>query len=366
MAPIDLFSLQRPGRCLGLLLLAFALAPAAADFPAPSRALLPVGGEPANLLELISRPPLGLPGVPLPAGNPPTEASIALGRKMFFDRRLSFNGTLSCAMCHIPEQGFTQNELQLPVGIEGRFVKRNAPTLYNVAYRLALFHDGRESTLENQVWQPLLRDNEMANPSIGFVLDTLNSRFDRWFFGGDDSVMDAPARRGFELFRDVGCSSCHTLAQDYAHFSNDEFYDTGVGWARAMLADGKRDQAVRLAPGVMVVPEVSFASPESNDVGRYEATGDPDDRWHYRTPSLRNVALTAPYMHDGSFPTLASVLEYYNRGAQPHPGLDPRLRPLNLDAAQLKDLQRFLESLTGDNTELLRADGRTEGIGDSL
>ncbi|MCZ6829166.1 MAG: cytochrome C peroxidase, partial [Gammaproteobacteria bacterium] len=102
------------------------------------------------------------------------------------------------------------------------------------------------------------------------------------------------------------------------------------------------------------------------DLGRYEATGRPEDRWLYRTPSLRNVAITAPYMHDGSLPDLPSVLEYYNAGAVSHPGLDPRLRPMGLGAGQLADLQRFLEALTGDNIDVLQADGRAAAIGDRL
>ncbi|MCZ6831513.1 MAG: cytochrome-c peroxidase, partial [Gammaproteobacteria bacterium] len=289
--------------CIGLLLLGFALVAEAADYLVPSRAIQPTGGEPHELLQLLNQPPLGLPPVPVPESNPPTGAGIALGRKLFFDRRLSFNGTLSCAMCHIPEQGFTQYELKTPVGIEGRFVKRNAPSLYNVGYRRHLFHDGRESTLENQVWQPLLRNNEMANPSIGFVLDTLrqaedyaglfeaafgrgpgmetvgmalasyqrallsaNSDFDRWYFGAEPDAMSPAAQRGFELFQRQGCVMCHTLAEDHALFSSGEFHDTGIGYARSMLAHPEQGQAVRLAPGVAVVPTVSFASPNSNDL----------------------------------------------------------------------------------------------------
>ena len=98
---------------------------------------------------------------------------VDLGRKLFFDRRLSFNATLSCGMCHVPEQGFTQNELATPVGFGGLSVKRNAPALYNVAYRTRLFHDGREGELELQIWSPLLASNEMANPSIGSVLERI-------------------------------------------------------------------------------------------------------------------------------------------------------------------------------------------------
>ena len=117
-----------------------------------------------------AEPPLGLPALSDPQ---PTPAVVDLGRKLFFDRRLSFNATLSCGMCHVPEQGFTQNELATPVGFGGLSVKRNAPALYNVAYRTRLFHDGREGELELQIWSPLLASNEMANPSIGSVLERI-------------------------------------------------------------------------------------------------------------------------------------------------------------------------------------------------
>jgi cytochrome c peroxidase len=365
-----------------------------------SRAVEAIGGQPGSLLETIARPPLGLPPMPVPARNPVTEAKIALGRKLFFDRRLSFNRTLSCAMCHVPEQGFTQRELRTPVGIEGRFVKRNAPTLLNVGYRKTLFHDGRETTLENQVWQPLLKSNEMANPSIGFVLETIrntgdydslfeaafpqgltaetvgmalasyqrglvsgDSAFDRWYFDGDGQALTASAVRGWELFRERGCLSCHRVDSDHAHFTDEAFYDNGIGYARSMGLEREATR-VRLAPGVEITPTVEFTPPAANDLGRYEATGKSSDRWLFRVPSLRNVAITAPYMHDGSFPTLASVVAYYNRGGVPHEGLDPRIRPLGLDAEQRSDLVAFLESLTGSNVDSLVRDARSEAIGD--
>jgi cytochrome c peroxidase len=373
------------------------------DAPAPSRVVEPVGGSPQRLLALIERPPLGLPAMPVPAENPPSEGAIALGRKLFFDRRLSFNGTLSCGMCHIPEQGFTQYELKTPVGFEGRFVKRNAPALYNVGYRTRLFHDGREHSLSNQVWQPLLARNEMANPSIGFVIETIaaaedyaglfeavyrrgpdvqtigmalasyqrglvsaNSAFDRWHFGGEEDAISAAGRRGFALFNGKGCAGCHRLESNHALFTDDQFHDTGIGYARAMLDDPAAGASVRLAPGIAVVPTVTFERAAENDIGRYEATGNPQDRWRYRTPSLRNVAITAPYMHDGSLPDLAAVLAYYNQGGVPHPGQDPRIQPLAMDAAALSDLEAFLRSLTGDNVAALRADGRSQVIGDPV
>jgi cytochrome c peroxidase len=334
--------------------------------------------------------------------NPPSRAKIDLGRKLFFDRRLSFNRTLSCAMCHIPEQGFTQNEMRTPVGIEGRFVRRNAPSLYNVGYRQRLFHDGREYSLANQVWEPLLKFNEMANPSVGFVIETVrdaadyrglfeaafgrgpgmetigqalasyerslvsgNSAFDRWYFGGDAQALSPAAKRGYALFDSSGCGGCHTINKNSALFSDDRFHDTGIGYARAMLEPAGATATLRLAPGVEVVPTVRFSRPGASDLGRYEATGRSEDRWRYLTPSLRNVALTAPYMHDGSLPDIASVLRFYNSGAIPHPDLDPLLHPLGLNQEQLDELESFLYSLTGDNIQKLSADARSAAIGDT-
>ncbi|MGI9331991.1 MAG: cytochrome c peroxidase, partial [Gammaproteobacteria bacterium] len=132
-------------------------------------------GRAIDLLGRASTPQAGLPPVPVPADNPLDERRIALGRKLFFDRRLSHNATLSCAMCHVPEQGFTSNEIKTAIGIEGSTVRRNAPTIYNVAYLEHLFHDGREHTLEQQVWLPLLAANEMGNVSIGAVIDRLST-----------------------------------------------------------------------------------------------------------------------------------------------------------------------------------------------
>jgi len=373
----------------------------AEDAVSGSVTISPIEGSPLPLIHGIENPPLGLTAMLIPARNPITTEKIALGRKLFFDRRLSFNRTLSCAMCHIPEQGFTQYEIKTPVGIEGRFNNRNAPSLYNAGYRLVLFHDGRESSLENQVWQPFLKNNEMANPSIGFVLDTIktsadyrglfegafsqgltmetvgmalasyeralvsaDSPFDRWYFGGEQQALEDAAQRGWALFNKHACSGCHTVSREYALFTDDGFRDTGIGYARSM-GIGRSISSVRLAPGVVVMPTVEFELPRSNDLGRYEATGRSEDRWLYRTPSLRNVAITAPYMHDGSLGNLEAVVDYYDGGGIPHPGLDPRIRPLNLDARQKSDLVSFLRSLTGSNVEQLQRDARAVPIGDT-
>ena len=136
------------------------------DFETRTVRVTTAPGTRLDLAALVARPPLGLP----PLVDVPAASHIALGRRLFFDRRLSANETLSCGMCHVPEQAFTQNELTTPVGIEGRFVRRNAPALYNVAYRQRLFHDGRETELAEQIFSPLLADNEMGNASRDEVL----------------------------------------------------------------------------------------------------------------------------------------------------------------------------------------------------
>jgi cytochrome c peroxidase len=343
-------------------------------------------------------PPLGLPPVPLPPDNPLTQARIELGRTLFMDRRLSHNNTLSCAMCHVPEQGFTSNELGTAIGIEGRTVRRNAPTVYNVAYVEQLFHDGREFSLENQVWGPLLAANEMGNPSIGYVIEKIrvlpeyagrfekafagrgpdvltvgqalaayqrtlvsaNSRFDRWRYGKEENALTTEEQSGFRLFSGkAGCSACHIAGEKNALFSDNRFHNTGIGYARSMGLPGKH--RVQLAPDKFVEVEDkaldSFERPLP-DVGRYEVTLDPADSWAYRTPGLRNVALTAPYMHDGSLATLEAVVDFYDRGGIDNPQKDPLLKPLGLSGTEKQALVAFLRSLTGDNVQKLVAEAR--------
>ncbi len=365
-------------------------------------------GQPADLVNTIKQPLLGLPPVPEPLNNPITNEKINLGRKLFYDRRLSINNTFSCAMCHIPEQGFTSNEMATAVGVEGRTVRRNSPTLYNVAYMQTLFHDSRENTLEQQVWGPFLAHNEMANPSIGYVIDKIkdnkdydglfeqafgkppsmetagmaiasyeralnsaNSPFDRWYFGKDSYAIDSKTVRGFKLFTGkAGCSQCHTIDKKYALFTDNGLHNTGIGYAEAM--DGNTapiTRRVQLAPGVYanVSNDViaSVSATKANDLGRYEITQNPQDRWKYKTPSLRNIALTAPYMHNGSLATIKDVVEFYNRGGVPNENLDPRIKPIRLSAYEINDLVLFLNSLTGSNLEELVSDAYAAPTGDS-
>lgn len=382
------------------------------DYQTQSRSLLDRRGTRMNLIEYVRNPPLGLPAVPIPPDNPITAEKINLGRKLFFDRRLSINDTLSCAVCHIPEQGFTNNEISTAVGVEGRSVLRNSPTLYNVAYQRHLFLDGREISLENQVWQPMTARNEMAAPSIGYVIRKIqdmpdydglfenafsgrgpdiatvgyalasyqrtllaaDAPFDRWFYGGDESALSESAKAGFEVFRGKGlCIVCHTVNSEHALFADHQFHNTGIGYAISQGRNlsshiGDETTKVQLAPGIVAqMPVETILSLNRhrgfNDLGLYRVTEQPDDRWKFRTQTLRNIALTAPYMHNGQFYTLREVIDFYDRGGIPNELLSPFIRPLDLTESEKTSLEAFLNSLTGSNVPVLVADAFSESIG---
>lgn len=332
----------------------------------------------------VAQPNLGLSGLQ-PDDDP---RLVRLGQQLFFDRRLSFNNTLSCAMCHIPEQGFAQNQLQTSVGFEGQVTERNAPTLLNVGLYQTLFYDGREFSLENQIWSPLLATREMANPSMGWVIQQLqnigeyaqqfeyfpegltpatlgqalaayqrsliaaNSPFDRWYFLGDESAVSDSVKRGFAHFKRLGCTGCHLVSGKEAKFTDQQFHNTGLGYHRSM-GNGALASSFVVGGSRIITTMERFDDRRSNDLGRYEATQDPQDRWKFRTPSLRNVALTAPYMHDGTLPTLRSVIDFYDQGGFEAPGRDPRIRKLSLTADHKAELEGFLRSLTSDEVDHL-------------
>jgi cytochrome c peroxidase len=364
-------------------------------------------GKQADLLQFVYQTPLGLPKMEMPDGKPITEESVSLGRRLFFDRRLSLNDTFSCAICHIPEQGYANNELATAIGIEGRSVKRNSPTIYNVGYYEVFFHDAREDSLVQQVWAPLLARNEMANPSIGYVIKKIkgieeykglfeaafdgkgptmgtvgmalasyqrtlnsgNSKFDQWYYGKQEDAMSDDEKAGFALFVGKGkCSACHLIHEEYALFTDQLLHNTGHGYNVSMGVKPTTTR-VQLAPGVFVnvdneIIDSVRQSPKQNDVGLYTITQNPYDRWKFRTPILRNVALTAPYMHDGAFTNLRGIVEFYNQGGVPNELLSPLITPLNLTDQEMDQLVDFLKALTGDNIETLVADGFAAPIGD--
>jgi cytochrome c peroxidase len=295
-------------------------------------------------------------------------------------------------MCHLPTQGFTVNETRLAVGLNGQTTRRNPPTLYNVAYQRRLFHDGREFTLEDQIISPMTNPVEMGNPSMGYVIDKVrrlpgyqeqfqeafgadvsvatlgkaiaayertlisgNSPFDRWYFGRDKTAVSDEVQSGFKIFTGRGqCSTCHSVSKEGALFTGQGFHNTGV--AQLKLIPEKKIK-VDLGGGLIVhLPRTQIDEillPPSKDLGRYEITLDPTDLWRYKTPSLRNVALTAPYMHNGVLLTLEEVIDYYDRGGTGAEGQDPRVSPLHLKPEEKRALLALLQSFTGDNVAVL-------------
>jgi len=362
-------------------------------------------GVEADLYSISWKPQLGLPLAAEPEDNQNNAQKIALGRKLFYDRRLSLNNTFSCAMCHIPEQGFSSNEMATAVGIEGRTVRRNSPTIYNIAYAKLLFHDGRENTLEQQVWAPFLAKNEMGNPSIGYVVDKIkslddyknlfeqafskpanmltigkaiasyerslnsaNSPFDQWFFGKKSKAVKANVKKGFKLFTGkAACSACHTIDKNYALFSDNLLHNTGIGYQDSM-GISTESQKIQIAPDVFIEVDSqqleSISEIKPNDLGLYEITQNPKDRWKYKTPSLRNISLTAPYMHNGSLSTLEDVVRFYNQGGVKNEMLDPLIKPLDLTKKEITELVAFLKALIGSNVNTLVSDAYAAPIGD--
>lgn len=339
----------------------------------------------------VVKAPLGLPPLPDYLANS-SPGKIELGRRLFFERRLSFNNTLSCGMCHLEEDAFASTQSKLAIGMEGRTLRRNAPTVLNVAYQKTLFHDGREPHLLIQAWMPLLDHDEMANPSMGYALDRVaqlddykdvfekvypgegvsvrtvgdaiaayeatllsgNSRFDKWHFGSDKNALTESEKSGFAIFTGKGkCSTCHEIGESSALFTDHKFHNTGIGYRAVMLGD--EILTVPLAPGVEVKinrSEVnSFSEKLRNDIGRFAISQKPEDRWAYKTAMLRSVSRTFPYMHDGSIPTLEAVVDYYNQGGVPNEALSPKIRPLGLTDTEKQDLVAFLKSLDGDEAQ---------------
>ena len=379
------------------------------DYMSQTQSLMERVGVAADLYEIATAPQLGVPSLQHPPDNPLSSPAIELGRRLFFDRRLSINDTMSCALCHVPEMGFANNEHQTSVGVEGRSVRRNAPTILNVAYKTMLFHDGRESTLENQVWIPLLKRNEMANPSIGYVIQKINnikdydglfekafgrsasmetisralaqyqrtlisanSRFDRWYYGDEKALLDEEEQLGFEVFTGKGlCSACHLIGEEYALFTDNLLHNTGLGFDIAMSKEPPTHR-VQLAPGVFVDVKSELINAVSqtrqtmrNDLGRYEATEDPDDLWKYLTPTLRNIELSAPYMHNGQLATLEEVIDFYDKGGIQNPRLSPLIKALALNQQEKQGLVAFLKTLTGANVAELTRDAFAAPIGDT-
>lgn len=300
--------------------------------------------------------PLGLDrNRPVPRDNPLTQAKVQLGRQLFFDPILSANGTVACATCHSPVHGFASSD-RFPAGIGGKHNRRNAPTLLNRAYGVAFFWDGRETTLEGQALRPIESPLEMggtvaaavqrlqerhdyadqfravfpdgvtaenlarALASFERVLLTGNSPVDR-FRAGEVAALNARERHGLWLYESRGrCWRCHSGP----NFTDEALHNTGVSWGKT-----------------------------PSDLGKYEQTRREADRGRFKTPTLRGLRATAPYMHDGSLATLHEVVEFYNRGCTANSNLDPAIVPLGLSESDVRDLVAFLQALSDAPPEVL-------------
>ncbi len=332
--------------------------------------------------------PLGFPADTweyyVPKNNPLTESKIELGRKLFFDARLSADGKISCSTCHQPELGFTDGK-PVAEGVFGRRGTRNSIGLLNTMFNNVQFWDGRTDTLEQQAVEPLINPLEMGNVSHDEVIERLrsideynaqfesvfggeitidrlaqaiasyerslvsaNSPFDRFFAGAEGAIGES-AQRGFAIFRGRGrCARCHSFSEQRPFFTNFSYHNTGVAanhpnfsnLARQAAAAAESDRAKEL------IGQLSRQA-GGQELGRILVTNLLFDLGSYRTPSLRNVALTAPYFHDGSAATLADAVKFYNAGGKANINLEEELHTLGLSEDDQRDLVAFLESLTG-------------------
>jgi len=331
-----------------LLLATAAILFATTPIPTPTRPSPDRGGLSVAALERLKQLPGGLAALPAASFpvTPVREAKIRLGHDLFFDVRLSMDNSMSCATCHAPEHAFADGR-RYPSGFRGKTLRRNSPTVLNAAYTVPQFWDGRATGLEAQATMPIMSNDEMnmgsedlvvrrleedasypaafrqvygSRPNLKLVGDavaafeqtlvTPDSPFDR-YARGDRAALDDRQKRGLLLFvGKAACTQCHSGP----NFTDGGFYNLGV---------------------------------DSADDGRYEVTKNAADRGAFKTPTLRNVALTAPYLHDGSMATLEEVVDFYNRGGGAHPGKSSRIFELDLTPAERTDLVAFLRALTG-------------------
>lgn len=295
--------------------------------------------------------PLGLQedAAYIPPDNPLTADKINLGKQLYFDPRLSADGTVACATCHAPDKGFSDGR-PTSTGIKGQVGGRNAPVTINRLFSQDQFWDGRSPSLEDQALGPVQNPIEMGHtlPAMVATLDKMqgykeqfkkafgtgvtkegvakaiasfertlvcgNSAFDR-FEAGDKKALSPSAQRGLTLFqgKKANCVACHTGF----NFTDESYHNLGVGM-------GKKDP----------------------DLGRFKITKKESDTGAFKTPTLRNIAASAPYMHDGSEKTLEAVIDFYDKGGITNPNLSKEIKPLKLTAREKGDLTAFMKSLS--------------------
>ncbi|WP_181180188.1 cytochrome-c peroxidase [Candidatus Thermokryptus mobilis] len=334
--------------------------------------------------------PLGIPRdiweIFVPPDNPITPEKVELGRKLYFDKRLSVDNTVSCATCHDPKFAFTDGK-KVSEGVKGQKGARNAPTVLNAMFYEEQFWDGRAKTLEEQAKQPIINPIEMGMPDHDAVVKKLkgipeyvdafkkvfggeitidriaqaiaafertlltgNSPFDR-FIAGDQNAISESAKRGWQLFQGKArCITCHEFNRSNPFFTDNKYHNIGVAMNQEGFAELARKAELLVKEGKLdqrKLDELAL-NPAYSELGRFLVTFNPKDIGAFKTPTLRNVELTAPYMHDGSEATLLDVIEFYNRGGNENPNLSGEMRPLNLTDQEKQDLVEFLKSLTGE------------------
>jgi cytochrome c peroxidase len=306
-------------------------------------------GEPVTLPTIAG---LEDPNTYVPAENPLTKEKIELGRAIFFDKRMSKDNTIACASCHMAKKGFADG-MPVSTGIKGQKGGRSAPVSFNRVYSKAQFWDGRAATLEDQSIGPFtnpiehgfanhdemvakmkkmpgyrklfqevfggeitIQDVGRAVASFQRTVLSGNSAVDKYDIGGDQNALSDSAKRGLELFRGKArCTRCHSGF----NFTDEKFHNLGIGWD---------DNKV--------------------DLGRYMETKNPEDIGAFKTPTLREISRTAPYMHDGRFKTLEEVVKFYNQGGVKNPHQDNTIIPLEMTDDEQQDLVAMLKSLNGE------------------
>jgi cytochrome c peroxidase len=334
--------------------------------------------------------PLGLPPVPIPKDNPQTAEKMALGEKLFEDKRFSADGTISCAHCHDPAKAFADG-LPIAEGIKKLKGTRNSPTVINSAYYTSQFWDGRRPSLEEQAKDPFLNPVEhglaekhgfhdfivnVIRKDKGYVEDfkrvfgvkpgqitidhvvkaiasfertviSADSPFDRYVYGGDKTALSESAIRGLELYKGKArCQECHAISENYAIFTDNKFHNLGVGFKKIQPRLREMVREFRMAKQQGREPDKSkFTDAEISELGRFVVTLKTSDIGAFKTPTLRNIAVTGPYMHDGSMKTLEEVMELYNKGGEKNPFLGS-VRVLDLTDQEIKDIIEFMKALT--------------------
>lgn len=322
----------------------------------------------------------------IPPDNPQTPEKIALGEKLFFDGRLSADGTVACSACHDPARAFTDGR-PASIGIKGRAGQRNAPTILNALYNKTQFWDGRAKTLEDQAGFPITNPSEMGQPTLDAAVAgiaaipeykqafqsvfgrpvnstdlvraiasyertqcSFDSPFDRFIAGDKNAIGDA-ARRGREIFNTRGrCNKCHALSEqkrDVTFFTDNDFHNIGIGIIRhnVVALACKAEQLIRA--GDMISVDRAAIQSDMSVLGRFLVTRQEQHIAAFKTPDLRNVLVTGPYFHDGSQETLWDVVDHYNKGDGVHnPYLDQDIQPLALSETDIDDVVRFMASLT--------------------